>query len=55
MDAQEVEAALRHLERGVLFDGAVAGPEEVEAQDGVFVAPSAGGFAGFGGDEAAAG
>lgn len=46
--------ALCHFERSVLFDGSVAGPEEIEAQDGVFVAPFVQGFAAFGGDEAAA-
>lgn len=39
----------------MLFDGFVAVPEEIEAEEWVSVAPFAEGFAAFGGDEAAAG
>ena len=39
----------------MLFDGSVAGPEEVESEDRVFMAPFPEGLAAVGGDEAAAG
>lgn len=39
----------------MLFHGLVAGPEEIESQEWVFVAPFADRFATFGGNEAATG
>ena len=39
----------------MLPEGFVHGPEEVEPEERVFVAPFADGLAAFGGDEAAAG
>ena len=55
VDPQEIEPFLGHFERPVLFDGPAAGPEEIETQEGISVAPFAQGLAAFGGDEAPAG
>ena len=55
VDSQDVESILHHLEPSVLPEGFVHGPEEVEPEERVFVAPFANGLAAFGGDEAAAG
>ena len=54
MGAHAIEHDLGHFQRSVLLDGSVAGPEEIEAEEEVPVAPFAGGFAALGGEEAAA-
>lgn len=55
ISTKRVETTLRHFERSVLFEFPVAGPEEIDSQEWVFVAPFAEGLAAVGGDEAAAG